>query len=69
MRLSVPGSAFGARGYAFGARGSTLGRVCIWEGGGQIPTAHVRYYGIRSMSGLYVSYWNAFLSYVQQSFK
>ena len=36
------------------------GRVCIWEGVGQTPP-RIGYYGIRSTSGWYASYWNAFL--------
>ena len=41
--------------------------VCVVGGlymaGGE-RACHRRYYGIRSMSGRYASYWNAFLSYL-----
>ena len=35
----------------------------VWQGGmrGGGRACHSRYYGIRSMSGRYASYWNAFL--------
>ena len=39
--------------------GSAWQRGHAWQGGGR--ACHSRYYGIRSMSGRYASYWNAFL--------
>ena len=38
--------------------GHALQGVCVAGG----HTCHGRYYGIRSMSGRYASYWNVFLS-------
>ena len=35
--------------------------------GGAGHACHSRYYGIRSMSGQYASYWNAFLLYIEWS--
>ena len=39
-----------------GRGGVCMVRGCAWQGG-----MHGRYYEIRSMSGRYTSYWNAFL--------
>ena len=37
-------------------RGACVAEGCAWQGG-----MHGRYYEIRSMSGLFASYWNVFL--------
>ena len=42
-----------------GGGGVCIGGVCI-QGGWPDPT--MGYYGIRATSGMYASYWNAFLS-------
>ena len=43
--------------------GGMHGRGCAWQRGvhGQVGDMRGRYYEIRSMSGRYASYWNAFL--------
>ena len=59
--LHLGGSA--SRGSASGGSasgGSASSGVCIW-GVGRTPLG---YYGIQSTSGLYASYWNAFLSFI-----
>ena len=47
------------------ARGHALWGVCMagggMHGGGHPPPGRYYGYGIRSMSGRYASYWNAFL--------
>ena len=57
----------GGQGACVAGVGACMAGGCVWQGGMHGRGAcvaggmHCRYYEIRSMSGRYVSYWNAFL--------
>ena len=67
--VCIQGRSASVGGGAFASRGSASGGVCIWgvciQGHlGRLCPPLIGYNRIRSTSGRYASYWNAFLSYL-----